>query len=213
VSYYNKGEILGVLLDLKIREDSHDRYSLQDLFHSLNRDYAKPGQFFPDSDGVRGEAEKLTGSNLNGFFADYVAGTSELPYEQLFASVGLTLEKQSRTVADPGFSAARNFTPPLVVENIYGAQAQSAGLQQGDQIIAVDGKSPGRNLERQLEGMKPGTKVRLTIQNRTGRKDIELTLGETAVTAYVLHDVAQPSSAQLARRKAWLNSEDEVPNR
>ena len=213
VSYYNKGEILGILLDLKIRQDSHGRYSLQDLFQNLNRDYAKQGKFFPDSDGVRGEAEKLTGTNLQGFFADYVAGTSELPYEQQFASVGLTLERQSRTVADPGFTAARNFTPPLVVQNVYGAQGRSAGLQEGDQIIALDGRSTGRNLERQLGGMKPGTKVRLTIQNRTERKDIELTLGETAVTAYVLRDVAQPSSEQLARRKAWLNSEDQVPNR
>jgi predicted metalloprotease with PDZ domain len=65
ISYYNKGEILGVLLDLKIREDSHGAHSLRDLFQAMNRDYAKQEKFFPDSEGVRQEAEKLTGTNMS----------------------------------------------------------------------------------------------------------------------------------------------------
>jgi predicted metalloprotease with PDZ domain len=213
VNYYNKGEILGMLLDLKIREDSQGRFSLRDLFQAMNRDYAKQGKFFPDSDGVRSEAEKLTNTNLQGFFADYVAGTSELPYNQLFASIGLVLEKQTRSVTDPGFAAARNFNPPPVVESVYGAQARNAGIQEGDEIIAIDGKPPGRNLERQFGNAKPGTKVRLTIQSRGVRKDVDLILAEGSATAYVFHDAPQATREQLARREAWLNSEDQVPDR
>ena len=212
VNYYNKGEILGVLLDLKIREDSRGRYSLRDLFQAMNRDYAKQGKFFSDSDGIRTEAEKLTGTGLRDFFADYVAGTQELPYDALFASVGLTLQSETRTVADPGFSAARNFTPPPVVENVYGDQARTAGLQEGDEIISIDGKAPGRNLEREFANAKPGTKVRLTIQSRGARKDVDLILGERSVTAYALHDATKSTPEQIARRKAWLSSENQVPN-
>lgn len=209
INYYNKGEILGVLLDLKIREDSHGRYSLRDLFQGMNRDYAKQGKFFPDSDGVRTEAEKLTGSDLRDFFTNYVAGTKELPCEQLFASVGLALSQQTRVVGDPGFTVGRNFTPPPIVENVYGARARGGGIQEGDEVIAVDGKAPGRNLERQFASAKPGTRMRLTLQSRGERRDVELTLGEGSATAYVLREMPQATSEQIARRKAWLNSDDQ----
>lgn len=209
INYYNKGEILGVLLDLKIREDSHGRYSLRDLFQGMNREYAKQGKFFPDSDGVRTEAEKLTGSDLRDFFTNYVAGTKELPCEQLFASVGLALSQQTRVVGDPGFTVGRNFTPPPIVENVYGAQARGVGIQEGDEVIAVDAKAPGRNLERQFASAKPGTRMRLTLQSRGERRDVELTLGEGSATAYVLREMPQATSEQIARRKAWLNSDDQ----
>lgn len=211
ISYYNKGEILGVLLDLKIREDSRGRYSLRDLFQAMNRDYAKQGKFFPDSEGVREVAEKLTGTDLRSFFDNYVAGTEELPYNQIFATVGLLLEQQTRTIADPGFTAARNFTPPLVVENVYGEQARSAGLREGDEIIAIDGKQPARGLDQQLADMKPGTKARITIQSRGARREVDLILGQTSQTVYLLRDIPEASPAQLERRKVWLNAEDETP--
>jgi predicted metalloprotease with PDZ domain len=211
ISYYNKGEILGVLLDLKIRHDSHGRSSLRDLFRAMNRDYAQKGKFFPDSDGVREEAEKLTGTDLSGFFAQYVAGTAELPYEELFAGVGVVLEMQNRVVADGGFAAARNFAGPLVIEDVYGEQARSAGLQEGMEIQAVDGQAPGRNLDQQFANSTPGAKVRITVSSRGMRKDVQLTLGERNVKTYALRESPQATGEQLARRHAWLTSEDEAP--
>jgi predicted metalloprotease with PDZ domain len=212
ISYYNKGELLGVLLDLKIRQDSHGRSSLRDLFHAMNRDYAKAGKFFPDSDGVRQEAEKLTGADLSSFFAQYVAGTADLPYE-LFATAGVVLSKEDRVVADPGFEAARNFGGPLVIEDVYGEQARTAGLQQGMEIQAVDGEAPGRSLDQQFANSAPGAKVRIAVSNRGTRKDIQLTLGERNVKSYVLHESPDATAEQLARRHAWLTSEDEPPVR
>ena len=116
-------------------------------------------------------------------------------------------------IADPGFRAARNFAPPLIVEEVYGDQARNAGLRPGDEIVAVDGQLPARSLEQQFANSKPGTKVRLTVQLRGARKDVELKLGEQSLPAYVLHESAQATAEQLARRKAWINSEDQVPSR
>jgi predicted metalloprotease with PDZ domain len=211
INYYNKGELLGVLLDLKIRQDSRGRYSLRDLFRSMNRDYARHGKFFPDSDGVRAAAESLTGTDLHSFFEQYVAGRQELPYNELFKTVGLILEQENRSVADPGFAAARNFTPPLVVESVYGDQARNAGLRAGDEIVAIDGQQPARSLEQQFASSKSGSKVRLTVQARGARKEVELTLSEKSLTAYALHESTQATPEQLARRKAWLNAEGQLP--
>jgi predicted metalloprotease with PDZ domain len=177
----------------------------------MNRDYAQKGKFFPDSDGVREEAEKLTGTDLSSFFAQYVAGTAELPYEELFAGVGVVLEMQNRVVADGGFAAARNFAGPLVIEDVHGEQARSAGLQEGMEIQAVDGQAPGRNLDQQFANSTPGAKVRITVSSRGMRKDVQLTLGERNVKTYVLRESPQATAEQLARRHAWLTSEDEAP--
>jgi len=176
----------------------------------MNRDYAKQGKFFPDSEGVRAEAEKLTGTDLHGFFNQYVSGMEELPYERLFSTVGLTLGKETRVTADPGFSATRNFSGPMTVEEVYGEEARNAGLQEGDEIVTIDGAPPGRSLDRQLANMKPGTKIRISVVNQGVRKDLEFTLGERSLTAYVLSESPGATPAQLARRRAWMESEDET---
>lgn len=209
ISYYNKGEILGVLLDLKIREDSHGAYSLRDLFQAMNRDYAKQGKFFPDSEGVREEAENLTGTNLRSFFEQYAAGTTELPYDYLFKTVGLEITRESQTIADPGFTATRNFRGPLIIEEVYGDEAREAGLSEGDEIVSIDGRTPLRGLDQQFDNSKPGTTVRIDIMHSGTRKETSLLLSQREIEAYVFRDLPGATAAQLARRNAWLHSEDQ----
>jgi predicted metalloprotease with PDZ domain len=210
ISYYNKGDLLGIMLDLKIRQDSQGRYSLRDLFQEMNRDYAKQGKLFPDSEGVRQEAEKLAGTDLQKFFAQYIAGTTELPYDDLLSTVGLSVGRELRSIADSGFSAARNFTGPLIIEDVYGDQARAAGLQEGDEIVTIDGHQPTRNLEQLFANATSGTKIHLTVVSQGVRKDVELTLGERSVETYRLRESPTATQDQLARRRAWLNSEDQL---
>src|SRR5664279_5723589 len=89
ISYYNKGEVVGVLLDLRMRQITQGRKSLRDLFQWMNENYAKKGRPFPDSDGVQQAAETICGQSFSDFFHDYVAGVKELPYNAFFGFVGL----------------------------------------------------------------------------------------------------------------------------
>jgi predicted metalloprotease with PDZ domain len=198
-----------VLLDLKMREDSRGRHSLRDLFQSMNADYAKQGKFFSDSDGVRNVAEKLTGTDLHSFFDRYVAGAEELPFDELFASVGLTLEKQEQHVGDAGFAASRNFAGPVVIDQVYGEQARRAGLREGDEIVSIDGQSPNRRLESSFEKMNPGRLVHISVMSGGAKKDIQLTLGQRIQTRYMVRESPQATAEQIARRAAWLKSEDQ----
>ncbi|MGH9524948.1 MAG: hypothetical protein ACRD3E_20675, partial [Terriglobales bacterium] len=106
ISYYNKGDILGVLLDLKVRDETGDKKSLRDIFHWLN-DYAKQGKFFPDSPGIEQASEAVCQCALQSFFKEYVSGVTPLPYDEFLKTVGLRVVKTSTTVADPGFRIAR----------------------------------------------------------------------------------------------------------
>jgi len=78
ISYYNEGDLLGVMLDLAVRDVSDDKASLRGIFQWLNRNYAQMGKFFPDSDGVRQAAEAVSHADLKLFFTKYVAGTEQI---------------------------------------------------------------------------------------------------------------------------------------
>jgi predicted metalloprotease with PDZ domain len=209
VNYYNKGEILGVLLDLKIRHDSSGRKSLRDLFQRMNQQYARQGKFFADSDGVRASAEMLTGTDLRDFFQRYVAGTDELPFAELFATVGLKLSKQTRSIADLGVTALRNFDGPLLVSEVTGAAASAAGIRVGDEIVQLDGKLPGPDFSAQIASRRPGETVHLTLRRGKNVSSVRLTLESKATDIYKLEDLVNITNAQRSRREAWLASEDE----
>ena len=83
ISYYNKGELLGILLDLRIREASQGKASLREMFQWMNEHDAKAGKFFDDSAGVREAAEAVCQCQLREFFERYVAGTDEIPWNEM----------------------------------------------------------------------------------------------------------------------------------
>ena len=145
ISYYNKGNLLGVLLDLQVREATHDAASIRDVFHWMNENYARKGQFFPDTEGVRRAAEAVSHADLGWFFQKYVAGTEEIPWDDFFKNVGLHLSPRAINVADLGFVATRNFDAALVVSAVTpGSAAERAGLAVGDSILEINGQKADR---------------------------------------------------------------------
>jgi predicted metalloprotease with PDZ domain len=99
ISYYNKGQILGVGLDLVIRDATDNRASLDDVMRRLNQQYAQRARFYPDSQGVRMAAEEVirqfrpdSTAYLADFFRHYVSGTDDLPYAEWLSVAGLTLK-------------------------------------------------------------------------------------------------------------------------
>lgn len=91
ISYYNKGQILGVMLDLAIRDATDNRKSLDDVFRLMNEEYAKRGKFYDDDDGIRAAVEEVAGKSFADFFRRYVAGTDEIPYDEFLGIAGLRL--------------------------------------------------------------------------------------------------------------------------
>ena len=111
ISYYNKGELLGVMLDLAVREASHGQASLREVLQWMNANYAQKGRFFNDSEGVREAAEAVSHADLAAFFAKYVAGTEEIPWDDFLRSVGLRVEPSqtpcpTRVSSPPAISTA-----------------------------------------------------------------------------------------------------------
>jgi len=212
ISYYNKGELLGVMLDLEVREASHSSASLRDLFHWMNDHYAKQGRFFPDSDGVRQAAEAVGHTDLRWFFQKYVAATEEIPYDDFFKTVGLRLVRHTIVVADPGFTPVRNFgAPPSVGTVVSGGEAEAAGLAVGDSILEINGQPARSDLEEQIANLRPGDNLHLTVGNASGQRDLSWRLGSREEIEFELKDVDNYTPQQRARRAAWLAGEDQKP--
>ena len=210
ISYYNKGELLGVMLDLAVREASHGQASLREVLQWMNANYAKKGRFFDDSNGVREAAEAVSHADLGWFFTKYVAGTEEIPWDDFLRSVGLHVTTQTNTVADPGFLASRNFDGPIAVGAVTaGSEAERAGLQVGDVIVELQGKPAGQESRQELARLTPGDTLTLKIRRRGGEREVQWKVGSRQETSYVVGDLDKISHAQFARRAAWLKGEAE----
>ncbi len=210
ISYYNKGEILGVLLDLRMRQLTQDTKSLRDLFQWMNDHYAKQHRYFPDSAAVQAAAESITGQSFAGFFDDYVAGVKPLPYDDFFRLVGLQLATENVTVADPGFSSTANLDGESTVTAVApGSDAARAGLSLGDRILQVNGQPASYRLDRVLARMIPNETIKLRISRAGKEHGLKIKVGARQEQQLVLADVAGITAEQRAHRAAWIHGDDE----
>ncbi len=206
ISYYDKGELLGVLLDLKLREATQGKQSLQTLFRWMNGHYSKQGRFFPDSDGVCDAAEKLSGADFREFFADYVSGVHEIPWNTFFAPVGLHVVTEVMTYADPGFYAVQKFNrPPAIVRVQPGGAAEQAGVKPDDEIVSINGAPAGQDFGQQIDKVGAGALLHMRIRRNGEPLELQWTLGERRITVYRLEDVPAITPQQRAARRGWLS--------
>jgi predicted metalloprotease with PDZ domain len=210
ISYYNKGDVLGVMLDLRIRELTGNRKSLRDLFQWMNERYAKQHRFFPDSDGVQQAAEAVAGQSFADFFRDYVAGVEEIPYNEFFRFVGLQVVPRTIEAATAGFTTTANIGGALEVLRVEpGGPAQQAGIAPGDRITAINGVPADGFLDDQISRMGAGTTVHIRIENRKGKREVSLRLASRTEQTYELQDQPMVTPEQRTHRAAWIHGDDE----
>jgi len=210
ISYYNKGEVLGVLLDLRIRQLTEGTKSLRDLFQWMNENYAKKGIPFPDSDGVQQAAETVTGQSFAEFFHEYVSGVQELPYNEYFQFVGLQVAETTIRTSTPGFTTNANLGgQPEVASVEANSDAQRAGVTIGDRVVEVDGRPATASIDDQLARMRSGATVKLSLANRRGQRTVKLKLTPREEQLYILQDAPSVTPEQRAHRVAWIHGDDE----
>jgi predicted metalloprotease with PDZ domain len=212
ISYYNKGELLGVVLDLAVRDATHDHASLREVMQWMNQNYAKKGRFFADSDGVREAAEAVSHADLASFFAKYVAGTDEIPWDEFFRGVGLKLTQETNAVPDAGFVASRNFDGPMLVGAVTpGGDAERAGLLVGDTILEIQGKAVGQESRDELARLSPGDTLAVKVRPRRGaERELKWKIGSRQEISYRIKDLENVTAEQRVRRVAWLKGEAEA---
>ncbi|HEX6182595.1 MAG TPA: PDZ domain-containing protein [Pyrinomonadaceae bacterium] len=236
VSYYDKGAIVALLLDLEIRGRSEGRRSLDDVMRALYEEFAKRGRNYTPADFQRA-AERAAGGSLEEFFRRYVRGREELDYDAALARAGLRLDTAStaagRPAAEEAFLGAtyagdgetvvgRAVEPgSLIVKTVpAGTPAYEQGLNAGDEIVAVDGYRPPRDpaatteatrvardfLNARLAEKRPGEQVALTVFRGDELRTFNVRLGGRPAATYRI--VPRPDATEQQRRnyQSWLGA-------
>ena len=206
ISYYDKGEIVNMMLDLSIRAASNGAKSLDDVLRHLYTEFYKKGKNFTPEDYQK-TAELMAGKSLDDFFAKYVRGTDDIDFNAIVAPFGLQLvgrdagERRAYIGADTAEQAG-----VLTIRSIPAdTPAFEQGLNSGDQIIAVDGYRANQAFLTSYVGeRKPGDKIRLTIFRLDRLRDIEFTLGKSTRKNYGFSTIEAPTEDQKRLYKAYF---------
>jgi predicted metalloprotease with PDZ domain len=206
VSYYTKGQVLGDLLDILIRERTNNEKSLDDVLRSMNTEFAKQGKTYRDSLDVERTTEKIVGGSFEEFFQKYVAGSEPFPYREIFGLAGLQLHTAERTQPALGFFADHEHGGPWVVRTVEPAGfAAQAGLRAGDVILNWNGGEVPRRLERWLHEQKPGDVLRLRVRREDKEVSVEFQLGEAKESIYEVSEASGASEKARNIREGLLH--------
>ena len=198
ISYYTKGQVLGLLLDILIRDGSNNENSLDDVMRQMNNDFAKKTKFYRDTLDIRLTAEAVAGSSFADFFQNYVKNAEPLPYAEILSKAGLLLQKQEITRPEPGFAFERDASGKAIVRSVAaGSTADRAGLRVGDEIEGWNGESVPRRVEGWLRGRKPADMLRLQIRRNDQASEISFALGGRTEEIFVVNE--DPTAAPKAK--------------
>ena len=220
VSYYGKGAMTALALDLTIRRDTDGERSLDDVMRALWERHGRTGIGVAER-GIEALAAEVTGLDLDDFFARALDGTEDPDLPALLATVGVAMRlRPARKAKDLG-NVSDAFEPPVPVSDVglrlsAGGEAkiaavlddrpaQQAGLAAGDVIIAIDGlRVDGGSAGTRLRALAIGETVRVHAFRRDELMVFELTSAAAPADVCELRlDEAAPGEA-LARRRAWL---------
>ncbi len=220
VSYYVKGSLVALCLDLLIRERTRARKSLDDVMRALWKRYGTTGAGLEEGDFER-LAREVTGLRLGRFFETALRSTRELPLKAALLTHGIDMRlRAAESAGDKGGKPAgkdaralsarpaiglrtrREGKDWVVTHVLDGGAAQAAGVAGGDVVVAVDGVRPGSGgLDAVLDRRRPGDDIALHLFRRDELLALRLRLRESPRDTCVL-SVAAGRGNPLLRR--WL---------
>jgi predicted metalloprotease with PDZ domain len=207
ISYYDIGAGLGLLLDLKIREASKGRSSLDDVMRTLYRTfYKEKKRGFSDLE-FREVCERAAGVPLDEIFDVYAATVKDWDYVKYLGYAGLAIDLEPRPAPGPWFGAStqdQNGSP--VVSSVESdSPASLAGLSAQDEILAFDGERVSqRSLAGTIGSHKPGDKVKVLYARRGTVRETEVTLGKKTERSFRISPLEAPAPGQKALFDGWL---------
>jgi predicted metalloprotease with PDZ domain len=206
--YYGKGANVSLLLDLEIRQRSNNKHSLDDVMRTLYQRFPlADGRGYTDDD-LQKVSEELAGSSLKTFFDNYVHGTAPLDWETALRYAGLDLRARNaeRKTWLGVWTSDQNGRARVNVV-VAGSPAYEAGLDYGDEILAIDGcRVRSSELQDRIGEYKPGDKVKITLFREDELREFDVTLRLQDVPPYKIVKVEKPTDLQKAIYESWLRT-------
>jgi predicted metalloprotease with PDZ domain len=209
VDYYNKGAILGMLLDLEIRKLSKGSKSLDDVMRYLYTEFYKKNRNYTPEDFQKA-CELMAGTSLDAFFNRYVQGREELDFDAALAAAGLRLDTtggQSKPAekAYLGADVVQQGERLVVQRVLAGSPAYEQGLNTGDQILALNNvRATKEFFDARIDEKRPGDPVSLTIFRADDLSTLLIKLGGRVQAEYKIVPLANVTPEQKSVYEAWM---------
>lgn len=208
ISYYVKGELISLLLDLLIRARHENKRSLDDVMRQMWQQFGKQEiGFTPEQ--LQQIIESVAGDDLSDFFKRYVDGTEELPFDEYLEPFGLRLEPEIEEDLPPylGITAKSQNGREIIQFVEYSSPAQLAGIDANDELLAINGiRVSAEQLSDRLKDYQPGNAIAVSIFHQDQLRTCNVTLDEPRPTRYQVVLLENPSDAQKQNLTGWLGS-------
>jgi len=208
ISYYTKGEIVGLLLDAKIRKATGGAKSLDDVMRLAYQRYSGDHGYTPEQ--IRATASEVAGADLSEWFTTALDTTKELDYNEMLEWFGLRFKAAlPRPGAAPRIRTGvqtHSDNGRLVVSGVLrNTPGEEAGLNVGDEILAVNGyRVRPEQWPSRLEAYRPGEVVKLLIAHRDKLREVDFAVTSERPVSWQLEVRPDPSEEQKAHLKDWL---------
>lgn len=215
-NYYNvyqKGALIGMCIDILMREQSNGQRSMLSLMKELSLKYGKNKPF--NDDNLISEITSMTYPEVGNFLKTHVEGTTPINYGEYFEKVGLELAEQqiksnyiqsgNAFIFGANQQTGEIYFSELALQNSFWA---SQDIQPNDVIKKVNGTELTMETAQMILGgmymWQPGLEIELELVRNAKPFTLKTTLTEAYSSGIKLQSVLSPSQAQLALRKAWL---------
>ncbi len=222
VSYYAKGALVVLCLDLKLRLETDGACSMDDVMGVMWQRYGQTKTPVPDGELERVAAE-VSGLNLGAFFDAMLRGTEDPPLAELLGLFGVSAkleasrgpsdrggsgQPQVAGTADPGWQTRTEQGRLIVAQTIQSGAAQQAGINPGDELVACDGmRLSADNYNEWLAGSRPGQDQTWHVFRDGQLLALNMRMGERAADTWRLTTAAEVPADVAARQQAWLGAQ------
>lgn len=205
VSYYDKGSIIASILNIMIIEHSKGKENLDNLMRFLYKEYYEKNNIGFTDEQFKKATEKYTGRDLTEFYAKYVNGVEQIPYEKYLSVVGLKITdlNTSKNEAYLGTASTNTNGKVIITSVAKGSPAYTSGINVNDEILAVDNFRVD-DLTKAMTYKKVGDKISVLL-NRDGMiKTIEVTIAKSPLVKYKIEKIDNPNEMQELAYKQWI---------
>ncbi|MBF2067169.1 MAG: M61 family metallopeptidase [Calothrix sp. C42_A2020_038] len=206
VSYYLKGEMISLLLDLMIRERHQNQRSFDDVLVKMWEQFGKNEiGFTPEQ--LQSVIELVAEVDLADFFQSYVDGLEDLPFNKYLQPFGLQLVGDSDGEPYLGARVSTENGKEIIKFVEAGSPAQLAGIDAGDELLAIDGIKVGaNNLAERLKDYQPLSNIQITVFHQDLLCNYNVTLTASQPTKYNLKLIDNLSTNQKDNLIGWLGA-------
>ncbi len=206
ISYYLKGEMVTLLLDLLIRDRTQGHKSFDDVLVAMWEQFGKAEIGFTETQ-LQQIIESIANQDLTEFYDRYIHGVEELPFNDYLAAVGIELKSiNTNNIPSLGIIVKSEHGKEIIKSVASNSPAQLAGVDAGDELLAIDGfKISADKLTDRLKSYQVGQQLELTIFHGDRLITVPIILAPSQPDQYQLDQIEHPTDLQQQLFKAWVN--------